>query len=51
MRDLGYDAVANGDPFHIPDDVDPSTRSTAEGFDIGEREILITPKGSIPGAP
>ena len=47
MRDLGYTAVANGDPYELPAADEATARSLLSGLDLREGERLIQPRVAV----
>jgi hypothetical protein len=47
MRDLGYRAVAAGDPYQLPSADQASRQSLLSGLDLRSGERLIRPKGAV----
>jgi hypothetical protein len=47
MRDIGYTAVATGDPYQLPVANEVTARSLLSGLDLRDGERLIQPSGAI----
>ena len=47
MRDLGYTAAPNGDPYDLPAADEAATRTLLSGLDLRDGERLIQPGGAI----